>query len=379
MSQLKVDTITDEAGTGSPSLPNGLTVGGVNYPSTGPLSNRNKIINGAMVIDQRNAGAAVTITNTAAATYTLDRWNAYGSQASKFAVQQNAGAVTPPSGYSNYLGVTSLSAYSVMSGDVFVVAQNIEGFNAADLGWGSSGAQPVTVSFWVRSSLTGTFGGVLRNSADTRSYPFSYTISATNTWEYKTISVAGDTAGTWLTNNGVGIRVVFGLGVGSSVSGTAGAWAASSLQSATGATSVVGTNAATFYITGVQLEAGTVATPFEHRSFGQELALCQRYYAKTFEQGTAPAQNATTTNAIACRASVTGQPITGQWKLPVSMRSQPTVTTFNPTALNANWSANPNSPVVALDLGSEVVSLHGTTNTSAGNGYFIHAIAQSEL
>ena len=159
-----------------------------------------------------------------------------------------------------------------------LIGQNIEGFNVADLGWGSASARTVTVSFWVRSSLTGLFGGSFVNSAFNRSYPFSYTISAANTWEYKTIVVAGDTSGTWVTDNGVGIRVIFSLGAGSSYSGTAGAWSGSYLPSATGATSVVGTNGATFYITGVQLEAGTVATPFERRSYGQELALCQRYF-----------------------------------------------------------------------------------------------------
>ena len=135
----------------------------------------------------------------------------------------------------------------------------------------------MTVSFWVRSSLTGTFGGALRNNDATRSYPFTYIISAANTWEYKTITIAGDTSGTWLTDNGVGIRLVFGLGVGSTLSGTAGAWAAADYQSATGAVSVVGTLNATFYITGVQLEAGSVATPFERRPYGTELAHCQRY------------------------------------------------------------------------------------------------------
>jgi hypothetical protein len=274
MSQLKVDTITDEAGTGSPSLPNGLTVGGVNYPSTGPLSNRNKIINGAMVIDQRNAGAAVTPTGSA---YTLDRWLASLTQSSKYSVQQST---TAPTGFNNSLLVTSLSAYSVGAGDFFLLRHYIEGFNFADLGWGSANAQSVTMSFWVRSSLTGTFGGSLQNSAENRSYPFTYTINAANTWEQKILTIAGDTSGTWVgATNAVGVRINFGLGAGSTFGGgTAGAWVGSDFRSVTGAVSVVGTNGATWQITGVQLEAGTVATPFEHRSFGQELALCMRYY-----------------------------------------------------------------------------------------------------
>jgi len=242
-----------------------------------PYVLKNKIINGAMVIDQRNAGASVTITSTANITYTLDRYYGYGSAASKFSIQQNAGSVTPPAGFTNYLGCTSLSAYSISSSDIFFVGQRIEGFNTADLEWGTASARTVTLSFWVRSSLTGTFGGVLTNSSRNRSYPFTYTISAANTWEQKTVTIAGDTTGTWLTTNGVGIELLFGLGVGSTGSGTAGAWAGSTFYSATGATSVVGTNAATFYITGVQLEQNTSATPFERRLYNQELANCQRY------------------------------------------------------------------------------------------------------
>jgi hypothetical protein len=242
------------------------------------LGFRNRIINGGMTIDQRNAGASVTITNTGAVTYTIDRWFAYGPQASKFSVQRNAGSVTPPVGFTNYLGATSLSAYSVTSTEAFSIGQAVEGFNVADLAFGTANAQTVTVSFWVRSSLTGTFGGNLRNGAAARSYPFSYTISSANTWEQKTVTIAGDTSGTWLTNNNTGLFVGFSLGAGSSTSGTAGSWQSGNLLSATGATSVVGTNGATFYITGVQLEKGSTATSFDYRPYSAELQLCQRYY-----------------------------------------------------------------------------------------------------
>jgi hypothetical protein len=237
---------------------------------------KNRIINGAMVIDQRNAGAEVNPAVTA--TYYLDRWVAVSTAASKFKIGQNAGSVTPPAGFTNYLGCTSLSAYTVGTSESFNIQQRIEGFNVADLGWGTANAQTVTLSFWVRSSLTGTFGGSIRNSATDRSYPFSYTISSANTWEQKSITIAGDTSGTWLTTNGVGIYLTFSLGAGATFSGTAGAWAAGNFPSATGATSVVGTNGATFYITGVQLEKGVTATSFDYRPYGTELQLCQRYY-----------------------------------------------------------------------------------------------------
>jgi len=282
MSTLRVNNLQNTATTDggiSIDASGHVTVDDLQMPSAGPLSNRNKIINGDMRIDQRNSGAEA---NPAVdSTYYLDRWKTTSGAASKFKIGQNAGSVTPPAGFSNYLGCTSLSSYSVGATETFNVTQAIEGFNFADMQWGTSNAKTVTLSFWVRSSLTGTFGGALRNSAVDRSYPFSYTISASNTWEQKTVTIAGDTTGTWIgSTNGIGVLIGFSLGSGSSRVGTAGAWAGTNYTGATGQTSVVGTNGATFYITGVQLEVGSVATPFEHRSYGDELALCQRYYQK---------------------------------------------------------------------------------------------------
>jgi len=244
---------------------------------------KNRFINGAMVIDQRNAGASVT--PGTGGTYTLDRWQYVNNQASKFSIQQNAGSVTPPIGFNNYIGFTSLSAYSSASSDYFVLTQSVEGFNWSDLGWGTSNAKTVTLSFQVYSSLTGTFGGSFVNSATNRSYPFTYTISSANTWTSISVTVAGDTAGTWVgANNGIGVRVYFDLGSGSTFRGTAGSWSSNYYLAPTGAVSVVGTNGATFYITGVQLEVGSSATGFEYRQYQQELALCQRYYIK-YPQG----------------------------------------------------------------------------------------------
>ena len=198
---------------------------------------RNRLINGQMQIDQRNAGASVTPTNTGAIVYSLDRWFTFCSVASKFSVQQNAGSVTPPVGFTNYLGITSLSAYSITSTDQFVVGQTIEGFNIADLGWGTANAKTVTLSFQVYSSLTGTFGGSLRNSAANRSYPFSYTISSANTWTQISVTIVGCTDGTWSSTNTEGIGLYFGLGVGTTYSKTAGSWQTGTAYSATGATS----------------------------------------------------------------------------------------------------------------------------------------------
>jgi hypothetical protein len=303
----------------------GTSVAGSNLGAGDASLMKNRIINGAMVIDQRNAGASVTPTS---GSYTLDRWIVETSQASKFSVQQNAGSVTPPAGFTNYLGVTSLANTSVGASDYFMLEQRIEGFNTADLDFGKSTAKTINLNFWVRSSLTGTFGGVLQNSAGNRSYPFSYTISSANTWTQISVTVAGDTSGTWIgATNGAGLIVYFGLGVGSTFSGTAGAWAGATYFSATGATSVVGTNGATFYITGVQLEVGSSATGFEYRQYGQEFQLCQRYYW-TLTQGGSGSYFGTmqcyTTTAIFGPLA---------W-LPTTMRTAPTVT------YSGTWSCN---------------------------------------
>ena len=234
---------------------------------------RNRIINGDMRIDQRNAGASVT---APADGYALDRWKTYLAGGGAMTAQRST---TAPAGFTNSQLLTVTTAdTSLAATDAYGVQQMPEGLNVSDLGWGAAGAQSVTVSFWVRSSVTGTYTLSLRNSADNRSYLATYSVNAANTFEYKTITVPGDTTGTWLTDAGVGIRLWFDLGAGSTYTGSSGSWTASVLTHATGSTNWIATNGATFYITGVQLEAGTVATPFERRSYGQELSLCQRYY-----------------------------------------------------------------------------------------------------
>lgn len=237
----------------------------------GPLSGfRNRIINGDMRIDQRNNGASVANING----YSVDRWASFNI-ANSFSAQRST---TAPAGFTNSLLFTTTTSATPSAADYRFVGQFIEGFNVADLGWGTANAQPVTLSFWVRSSLTGNFSAAIKNSAENRSYPFVFTINSAGTFEYKTITIPGDTTGTWLTDNGIGLRIHFNLGSGSNFLGAANTWAASSLNGVTGSTALVATNGATFYITGVQLEKGTVATPFEFRSIGQEEQLCYRYY-----------------------------------------------------------------------------------------------------
>ena len=291
---------------------------------------KSRTINGAMVIDQRNAGASVT--QTTANLYVVDRFSVAGTVTSKFTAQQNAGAITPPAGFINYLGLTSSSAYTVGASENYIMLHRVEGTNISDLGWGTATAQTVTLSFWVRSSLTGTFGGSLKNSASDRSYPFSYTISSANTWEQKSITIAGDTTGTWLTTTGIGISIIFSMGTGSTLSGTAGAWAAANYTGATGAVSVVGTNGATLYITGVQLEKGSTATSFDYRPYGTEFSLCQRYFQKSYNQSVVPGTASTTVGQIAILAnnSTFGEFL--QMRFPVTMRASPTMVTYNPSS-----------------------------------------------
>jgi hypothetical protein len=337
---------------------------------------KNRIINGAMVIDQRNAGASVT---PADGQYTLDRWSYNADQASKGTIQQNAGAVTPPAGFSNYLGFTSTSAYSVGASELFALRTVIEGFNFADMAFGSASASAVTMSFWVRSSLTGTFGGAVENNGGSRSYVFSYTISSANTWEYKTITIAGDTSGTWLTTNGVGLTIRFGLGVGSSSSTTAGSWSGTRKFSATGAVSVVGTNGATFYITGVQLEKGSTATSFDYRPYGTELALCQRYFCKTYDVNVVPGTESSTGGIFTTITNAGVMQVT--WAFPVNMRAAPTVTAYNMTTGAAGTWRDGGATDRAITIAGQGQRQTSFQNFVAAAGSSIngHAIASIEL
>ncbi len=268
MSVVKANTYQDASG-GSNAV-----FSGVSSPPNS-MGFRNRVINGDMRINQRNAVTTIDGTNS---TYSVDRWAGADATDGVFTLQQST---TAPAGFTNSLLATVTTAdASLGATQRSLIIQYIEGQNVADLGWGTANAQSVTLSFWVRSSLTGTFGAALLNSAEDRSYPFNYTINSANTFEYKTVTIPGDTTGTWLTTNGIGIGVHFNLGTGSTYSGTANTWAATRYYTPTGATSVIGTLNATFYITGVQLEAGTNASAFERRDYGRELMMCQRYYQK---------------------------------------------------------------------------------------------------
>jgi hypothetical protein len=258
------------AGTHTLTLPK--ATGTVATNATVGLGTKNRIINGDMRIAQRGT----SFSNPTSGFYTLDRWYIRTQNAS--VVSTITQSTTAPTGFINsfYLSIGTGAASG--STDRAQLYHGLEGLNVSDFGWGTANAKTVTLSFWVRSSLTGQFGGAIQNSAGNRSYPFTYTISSANTWEQKTVTVAGDTTGTWTTDNGLGIQLNFDLGAGSSFLTTAGSWAAGDYRGATGDTSIVATSGATWYITGIQLETSTEATPFENRMYSTELAMCKRYY-----------------------------------------------------------------------------------------------------
>jgi len=262
------------------------------------ISYKNRLINGAMVINQR------AFSGTPNNEYTLDRWNYSNSATGKVTISQSSDA---PAGFVNSLLVTSSSAYSATGSDFFGIQQRIEGYNIADLNFGSASAKTITISFWVKSSLTGTFSGAINNGAWDTSYAFTYVINAANTWEQKTVTIVGASSGTWLTTNGNGMRVWFSMGLGTTYATTANTWVSGSGSYGTaGSVNLVGANGATWYITGVQFEVGTQATTFDYRSIGTELALCQRYFEMNVSQGQKPADGVTTSDRYPFAAYGTG-------------------------------------------------------------------------
>ena len=331
---------------------------------------KNRIINGGMAVWQRGTSFTNDISGTQ---YTLDRYLVYGSSASKFTIAQSSVA---PAGFSNSALITSLAATSLGATDIYEILQRIEGFNIADLAWGTASAKTVTLSAWVQSSLTGTFGGSLLNSASNRSYPFTYSIPVANTWTQISITIVGDTTGTWATNNTSGLVVTFGLGVGTTYSGTAGVWAGANYATATGATSIVGTSGATFYITGVQLEKGSTATSFDYRPYGTELSLCQRYYEMSYDLGTVAGANSNVGAKYSSGANggVTTSYICDGFSYKVTKRATPTITFYdlvgNINKCNREYfgvSSTTNQTTTGQAIGINQAAIYSSGTANAGS------------
>jgi hypothetical protein len=290
--------------------------------STGYYGFKNRIINGAMVIDQRNAGASVTISTSGV--YALDRWKNRANGGGAFSVQQSS---TAPAGFNTaaVYTVTTVDS-SIAAGDNYYVFQDIEGYNVADLGLGTANAQTITMSFWVRSSVTGTYSVFLSNGTTyNRGYVATYTINAANTWEQKSVTIAGDTTGTWGKTNGGGLSAGFNLGAGTDYQTTAGAWGSAFVQATSGTTQWISNAGATFYITGVQLEKGSTATSFDYRPYGTEFQLCLRY-ALMIKNGT------NSIDRFGLGSTVSATTVQMLIQHPVAFRSAPTLTTTGTAA-----------------------------------------------
>ena len=288
------------------------------------LGVRNLIINGDMRIDQRNAGASVSTNNS----YAVDRLRNVFTSGGSFTAQQST---TAPDNFTNSVVWTVGSAASATSSQVANMQYRLEGNTLYQLGLGTSAAKTITLSFWVRSSVTGTYCAAFINSAADRAYVAEYSISSADTWEQKSITLTGDTSGTWLTTNGIGLRIQFDLGSGSDYNATADTWVGANDFRTTNQTDFINNAGATFYITGVQLEVGDTATPFEHRPYDMELARCQRYYYKIEKPSDSVAQGYIISTSDTYRRM--------QIFHPAPMRSAPTMTATwnNGSSPNSQW------------------------------------------
>lgn len=383
MSTLRVNTLQNTATTdGGISIDSSghVTVDDLQMPSSGPLSNRNLVINGDMQVAQRGTSSTG---NTSGGYFTCDRWNANIDTMGTWSFDQSS-TVPSGSGFATSLKVSCTTAdASPAAADSVFVQQRIEGQNLQQLAKGTSSAKAVTLSFWVRSSKTGTHIVELRDDINTRHIAKSYTIATADTWQFVTLTYDGDTSGTLTNSNIRAVDINFWLGAGSNfTSGTlATSWAARTLaNAAVGQVNLADSTSNEWYITGVQLEVGSVATPFEHRSFGDELARCQRYFHKTFNQDTAPAQNAGNPGGagfISCYAGL--HEIT--YYYPVPLRATPTtITTYSPNAATTNWSTNGDSPSASISISGEGrCTIRASTPAASGRFYWIHLTADAEL
>ena len=364
---------------------------GIAYPdaslqtTVGYTGFRNRIINGNMVIDQRYAGTATANTISG---YTVDRWNVSQTTTGKLVAQQNAASVTPPPGFTNYLGVTSQSAYAMTTSDCYNIYQWIEGYNINDLAYGTANARAITVSFWVYTSLIGVYSWRLvgaNNGGGYYSYVSTFTVSVANTWQFYSFTVPGSTAGQWFTNNsnGIAFQITLANNTSSIITSSLNQWISGNFQVASTQTgNIVATNGATFYLTGVQMERGSTATPFEFRQFGTELALCQRYFETSFPIGTAPANSsASASNYNGTELSSVGLYVAVCLK--VSKRATPSVVIYSgnnaasPTAnqlqfynnAGSGWTNTTGATAAATNDNSFYVSAT-TSGTTAGYSYF---------
>jgi hypothetical protein len=344
------------------------------------LGHRNKIINGDMRINQRGSGS---LTGSGSVQFPVDRWVVYNGTGTVTFAQ----STVAPAGFTNSLNATVTATGSYSTAGYTEIRQSIEGFNCQDLAWGTASAKPITISFWVRSSVVGTYNVAIQNSGQNRTYVASFSILVANTWEYKTIQIAGDITGTWLVDNGIGLHLWFQLGMGSNYDTTGNTWVAGNLGSTSGAIDFAANSGATFYLTGIQLEQNYQPTPFEQRPIGVELALCQRYYEKSYASTTAPGTatyDRLVTMTGSAGSATTGE-IIGNYYWAAVKRVAPTVTWYD-HAGNSNrvtrlqyGVANHGNNVAAAGTVTEVMAVVSSTSGNTGQSLQFHFVADVEL
>ena len=353
---------------------NGITLDG-QFNSASSMGFKNRIINGAMTIWQR----ATSVTGSTGYS-SVDRWDINGAGGSTLNVAQSTDV---PSGFSYSTQITVGTASSA-AGAYSYALYAIEGYNIADFGFGTATAKTVVLSFWVKSSVTGTFGLIFRNTGTARYYTTTYTINTANTWEQKTITIAGDTAGTWLITNGIGIQLIWDLGVGSTYSSASNnAWStvASNYFGVPSTTKLASTASATFYITGVQLEKGSTATSFDYRPYGTELALCQRYFEKSYAQGSVAGVTGLANASLATGISPNDVTVTAIYK--VTKRASPTVTLYSSGSGASgslyNYSTGADVTSVLTEGEDSLFRVYKTSGITSGNLYGYQYYSSAEL
>ncbi len=306
---------------------------------------RNRIINGDMRIDQR--GNAVATTG-----FPVDRWQTYAFNTGSITRQISTVA---PANFTSSLSWVVGTAGTRNSGDAYIIQQAVEAYNIADTNQGTANALPLTLSFWTRSSVTGLYSGALSNSTNDRCCAFTYTINAANTWEYKTIIIPGDTTGTWYTDNRIGTLVRFDLGSGSTFQApSAGSWLASANRSGiAGTVSLAQTTGASFYLTGVQLEVGSVATPFERRLIGIEELFCQRYFIR---------------NSRISGIWINAQMFRCTYPFPTAMRAAPSISIWDSNGYHEWWNQTGYFGISGLAGSASVLSADLIMTSSVNRG-----------
>lgn len=350
-----------------------------------PYISENRLINGSFLVDQRNEGATTT---PAATAYICDGWkflvNGLGSDLT-FQTQ----TTTSIPNYLKALSILVASAATPTAAQNAILQQPIEGISVADLGWGGNNAKGLNIVFFIQASITGTYYLSIQNSAKNRSYVTSFSIGTASSWLPVVLNIPGDTTGTWLkTENGVGLYLSFDLGSGSNFNTTVNTWGAGEFYNVTGAAQLVANAAATMFITGVRAftESANLNFPYVPRIFSLEKTLCQRYFQKTFQVGTAPAQNAGVAGAITVKNPIALGDPSEWWQLTPLMAGSPTIITYNPSATNANWRdiTAAADATVSVDPASTkgangvLIATSGTV-TTLGDILAIHATADAGL